>query len=576
MGAPRPHEALDALRALEELASADPLSVRGVLATLLVLDGAPHERSGAMALLCDDAATGAAGARPLSVLPDDLRAAAEKAMAEQVPVLAELDLEEDDTLFGPGGLSGRAEVWLEPVTGDLRERLREAREALLRGEGLVVELTVSGKDAGRRRHLPPDHPAAKTCYAEGEPELDEEAERSGVRRVLRLPLVPMGKALLLGSGEDARRLAGLLDRLGFLVTVADHRPGRLHGEGWDRARWQLVEGGWDKAREAVRPDADTHVVVMTHSFSADGRALKGALQSPARYVGLVDGAGRAAKHLADLKEKGVTPAPGVFSAPAGLDVGAETPEEVALAVAAEILAVRFGRKGGRPSRLRPAGSSPSQRKGGVKVPGLVMAAGRGRRFAGGPKMLADVDGRPVLRHVVESALASRLDPVIVVLGAGAEAGLKAIEGLDDPRLRVVFNPAWSTGKASTFDAGLREVSADAPGVVALLGDMPRVRPWLIDRVLSEFELSGRLCFPVYDGREGPVKGHPTAYPRELFGEIRQLVGDDTASAAVRRHWGEAVKIPLDDASSQADIDTAADLELLKDSVEAAPEQGRLL
>ncbi len=571
MGAPRPHEALNVLRALEDLASADPLSVRGVLATLLTLDGAPHERSGALALFCDDAAAGAEGARALATLPDALRAAAERAMSAQAPALAELDLEEDEALFGPGGLSGRAELWLEPVTGELRERLREVRETLLRGEGLVVELTLAGARSGRRQ-LPPDHPAVKACYAEGQPELDEEGGRDGVRRLFRLPLIPMGKALLIGSGEDARRLAELLDRLGFVVTVVDHRPGRLAGPGWDRARWQLIEGGWEAARSAARPDADTYVVVMAHSLSADGRALKGALQSPARYVGLVGPAGRAAKLLSELKEKGVEPAPGAFSAPAGLEVGAETPEEVALAVAAEILAVRFGRRGGRPARLRPSGSSPSGRKAGVRIPGLVLAAGRGRRFGAASKLLADVDGRPVLRHVVESALASRLDPVIVVLGAGAEAGLQAIEGIDDARLRVVFNPAWATGKASSFEVGLREVPADAPGVVALLGDMPRVKPWLIDRVLSEFELSGRLSFPIFPGAEGPAKGHPTAYPRGLFGEVGQLVGDDTAMAAVRRHWSEAVKIPLEDASTQADIDTARDLELLKDK----PEQGRLL
>ena len=571
MGAPRPHEALNVLRALEDLASADPLSVRGVLATLLTVDGAPHERSGALALFCDDAAAGGMGMRPLASLPESLREPVESALADQKPALAALELEEDEPWFGPGGLVGRAELWLEPVTGELRERLREVREALLRGEGLVVELTVAGERSGRRQ-LPPDHPAVKACYEEGQPELDEEAGRDGVRRLFRLPLIPMGKALLIGSGEDARRLADLLDRLGFVVTVADHRPGRLYGPDWDRARFQLVEGGWDAARSAARPDADTYVVVMTHSHSADGRNLKGALQSPARYVGLAGPAGRAAKLLAELKEKGVEPAPGVFSAPAGLEIGAETPEEVALAVAAEILAVRFGRKGGRPARLRPAGSSPSARKNGVKIPGLVLAAGRGRRFGAASKLLADVDGRPVLRHVVESALASRLDPVVVVLGAGAEAGLQAIEGLDDPRLRVVFNPAWASGKASSFEVGLREVPADAPGVVALLGDMPRVKPWLIDRVVSEFELSGRLSFPVFTGPEGPAKGHPTAYPRELFGEVGQLVGDDTAMAAVRRHWSEAVKIPLDDASSQADIDTARDLELLKDS----PEQGRLI
>jgi CTP:molybdopterin cytidylyltransferase MocA/xanthine/CO dehydrogenase XdhC/CoxF family maturation factor len=572
MGAPRPHEALAVLRALEDLASADPLSVRGVLATLLTLDGAPHERSGALALFCDDAASGAVGARPLGTLPDDLRAAAEKAVAEQKPALAELTLDEDEALFGPGGLAGRAELWLEPVTGELRETLRQARETLLRGEGLVVELALSGDEPRGRRQRAPDDPGVRACYAEGQPELDEETVRGGVRRVFRLPLIPMGKALLIGSGEDARRLADLLDRLGFVVTLSDHRPGRLHGPDWDRARWQLVEGTWDAARSAARPDADTYIVVMTHGFSADGRALKGALQSPARYVGLVGPAGRAAKLLGELKEKGVEPRPGVFSAPAGLEIGSETPEETALAVAAEILAVRFGRKGGRPARLRPSGSAPSSRKGGVTIPGLIMAAGRGRRFGGGSKMLADVDGRPVLRHVVEAALASRLSPVIVVLGAGAEAGLQAIAGLDDPRLRVVFNPAWASGKASTFEVGLREVPAEAPGVVALLGDMPRVKPWLIDRVVAEFELSGRLCFPIYDGDEGPEKGHPTAYPRELFGEIGRLVGDDTAMAAVRQHWSEAVKIPLDDASTQADIDTAQDLELLK----VAPEQGRLL
>lgn len=569
MGAPRPHEALNVLRALEDLASADPLNVRGVLATLLTLDGAPHERSGAMALFCDDAATGAEGTRALGTLPEDLRAAAERAMAEQVPVLAELTLDEDEALFGPGGLQGRAELWLEPVTGELRDTLRQARETLLRGEGLVVELAISGDRQGRRQRAP-DEPGVRACYAEGQPELDEEAGRGGVRRVFRLPLIPMGKALLIGSGEDARRLADLLDRLGFVVTISDHRPGRLHGPDWDRARWQLVEGGWDAARAAARPDADTYVVVMTHSLSADGRALKGALLSPARYVGLAGPASRAAKLLSELKEKGVEPRPGTFSAPAGLEIGAETPEETALAVASEILAVRFARKGGRPARLRPSGSSPSARKGGVKVPGLVLAAGRGRRFGGGSKLLAEVDGRPVLRHVVEAALGSRLDPVIVVLGAGAEAGLRAMEGLDDPRLRVVFNPAWASGKASSFQVGLREVPVDAPGVVALLGDMPRVKPWLIDRVLSEFELSGRFCFPVYAGPAGPEKGQPTAYPRELFGEIGNLVGDDTAMAAVRRHWSEAVKIPLEDSSSQADIDTAQDLELLK------PEQGRLL
>jgi len=573
MSPPRPHEVLAALRALEDLASSDPMSVRGVLATLVSIDGSLGERPGASCVIADDTGAGGDGVLSASSVPEVLRDAALAAIEGENSRLIELDMTEDDVIFGPGGLSGRAEVWIEPITGELRERLREVRETLLRGEGLVIELVLSGEDAGRRRHFPADHPGVKVCYQEGEPELEEEAQRGVVRRLLRFPLIPMGKALIIGSGEDCRRLAEMLDRLGFVVTVADHRPGRLHGEGWDRARWQLVEGGWDAARAACRPDLDTYVVIATRSHSADLRALKGAVPSPARYVGLVGAVGRAAKLLSELRESGVEPRSRSFSAPAGLDVGAETAEEIALAVTAEILAVRAERKGGRPARARAAGSSPAHRKGGVRIPGLVLAAGRGQRFGAESKLLAAVDGRPVLRHVVESALAARLDPVIVVLGAGAGDGLKAIEGIDDPRLRVVFNPAWSTGKASTFEVGLREVPADAPGVVALLGDMPRVPAWLVERVIVEFEQSGSLVFPIYPGSEGPVKGHPTAYPRELFGEIGRLIGDDTAMAAVRAHWGEAVKIPLDDGCTQADIDTAQDLELLNVKTET---QGRLI
>lgn len=561
------------LRAVEELASADPAVVRGALATLVTLDGAVAERSGVMLLLGDETVAALAGVTPTAAVPAPLREAAERAIAQRAPVLAEFDLSEDDGVFGVAGLAGRAEVWLEPVTGELREELRGWREALLRGEGAVVECVLSGPRAGRRRLLSPEAEEARECWRAEEPELEESASGGAVLRVFRAPYAPMGKALLLGSGEELRRLAALLDGLGFTVTVADPRPGRLHGGGWDRERWRLVEGGWDAARLACRPDEAASIVVALGSHEEDLRALKGALRTPARYVGVVGPAPRAARLLAELKEAGVEAAPGVLSAPAGLDVGAESPEETALALAAEILAVRAGRKGGRPGRLRPLGSAPAQRKGGVLIPGLVLAAGRGKRFGAASKLLADVDGRPVLRHVVEAALAARLDPVIVVLGAGAEAGLQALAGLDDARLRVVFNPGWKSGKASSIETGLRAVPSDAPGVVALLGDMPRVPTWLIERVRSEFELSGRLAFPVFPGPEGPVKGQPTAYPRELFGEVGRLIGDDTALEAARRHWSEAVKIPLEDGRTQADIDTAADLELLRVRPDA---QGRLL
>ena len=116
MSAPRPHEVLAALRALEDLASADPMSVRGVLATLVSIDGALGERPGASCVIADEAAAGGDGVMSASAIPESLREASQAAIEDQIPRLVEVDLTEDDAIFGPGGLSGRH----RPRTGRTR------------------------------------------------------------------------------------------------------------------------------------------------------------------------------------------------------------------------------------------------------------------------------------------------------------------------------------------------------------------------------------------------------------------------------------------------------------------------
>lgn len=489
MGGIRPQEWLDAIRRLDEATA---------LATVVSLDGSVFERSGAPLLL----------------------------KGEQEPGLRLVDVAEDDPLLSEGaGGPGRLELHVETVSPKLRENLAALKDRLMRGQGVLIELDLS---SGLRRFDDDNDPVS---HADLSAELDE--DRDG--RKLIVPIRPMGKALVFGAGLDAAALCAHLRDVGFLVWPADPR-----------------KQGWEQVRAAARPDEDTVIVVMTHSYALDLETLQGALASPACYVGLPGPAKRTARLLSELSVLGVRPRPGVLRSPAGLDLDVKAPREAALSIAAEILAVRGGL-----TRVRTRSPRPLPHH--AKVPGLILAAGRGKRFAGANKLTARLDDRPVLRHVVENALASRLDPIILVLGCDAGAGLKAIEGITDPRLRVVFNPLWEGGKASSIEVGLREVPFLAPGVVSLLGDMPRVKPWLIDRVLEEFELSGRLTFPIFEGK----KGYPTAFPRALFDEIRHLTGDDTAMTAVREHWNEAVKIGLEDSSTQADVDTPADLELLK-------------
>lgn len=553
----RPKELLEVLRELEEAAARERGPVP-VLATVVSLGGSVYRRAGAMALMVGDCES-RPGVIALEDLEGELRNQALETGREGRARLAALDIRDDNAILGYGfGAPGRLEMLLEPVDGVLRGHMRSVREALLRREGFVSAVEIEGERVGRRVLYPCEHPDARECYAELGPQLVESVREGKTSRAFLCPVAPMGRVLLFGSGQGTLSLARHLAELGFSVAAADPRPGRLENPAWKSAGAELIAGGWEQARAADSPDEGTAIVVMTHSYALDLETLQGALLSPASYVGVVGPAARTQRLLADLEKLEVRPRPGVFFGPAGLDIGAETPAEAALSVAAEILAARSGLRKGRQAPRKASPGPPARHK----LPGLVLAAGRGRRFAGGHKLSASIDGRPVLRHAVENALASRLDPVIVVLGCDAEAGLKALHGLEDPRLRVVFNPLWEGGKASSIEAGLREAPAGAPGVVSLLGDMPRVQPWLIDRVISEFELSGRLTFPVFPGPDGPRKGYPTAFPRALFGEIKALTGDDTAMEAVRRHWSEAVRIPLESGDTQADVDTAEDLQLL--------------
>lgn len=552
----RPQEVVNVLRLLEEEAGGG----RGlVLATVISLDGSVFQRCGLPALLALEG-PGRDGVLSLSVFPEELRRAASQAGTQAKPLLCAVDLAEDDPLLGYGlGAPGRVEFLLEPVDRRLRSDLRTLREALLKGEGLVYAVDIEGPGLGQRKVYAADHPEARECFGEMSPELVENAVEGKVTRRFLCPIPPLGKALVFGSGPDALALAARLVELGFRVWAADPRPGRLLSPEWERLRCHRIEGGWEEARRAAAPGEDTVIVVLTHSFALDLETLQGALSSLSGCVGVTGPAKRTQRLLSELSTLEVRPRPGVLRAPAGLDLGAESPLEVALSIAAEILALRTGRHGGRQTeRQRPAPSP-----GNPKVPGLILAAGRGKRFTGGNKLTASIDGRPVLRHVVDNALGSRLDPVIVVLGCQAEEGLKALHGIEDPRLRVVFNPLWENGKSSSIEVGMREVPFLSPGFVTLLGDMPMVKSWLIERVLTEFELSGKLVFPVYPAEGGATKGYPTAFPRALFGEIRTLTGDETAMAAVRHHWSEAVKIQLDDALTQADVDTTRDLELLR-------------
>jgi molybdenum cofactor cytidylyltransferase len=187
------------------------------------------------------------------------------------------------------------------------------------------------------------------------------------------------------------------------------------------------------------------------------------------------------------------------------------------------------------------------------IAAIVLAAGGSKRI-GRPKMLLPLGGGTVLSATVEPLLRSRLDRVVVVLGAEAERVRREAALPDDQRLTVVVNASWAEGMASSLRRGLEEAS-DAQGVLIALGDQPGMTAERVNAVLDAFRPGVRLVVPA----EGAVPTHPVLFARALFAELRALTGDAGAREVVRRHEGEAVKIEME---RLLDIDTEQDYKRL--------------
>lgn len=188
---------------------------------------------------------------------------------------------------------------------------------------------------------------------------------------------------------------------------------------------------------------------------------------------------------------------------------------------------------------------------------ILLAAGRGTRFGPEPKLLAQLDGKPLVRHAAEAALGAGPRPVIAVLGAHADAVRAALDGLD---LTPVENPDHAAGLATSLRAGLGALPASCTAAVVVLGDMPRVTAAHIDRLVTAFAdaaLEPAAVVPVRDGRSGnPV----LLNLRRLGADIAQLRGDHGAGPLLRGRT-DVLEIP-GDAATGLDIDTPAALAAL--------------
>ncbi len=199
---------------------------------------------------------------------------------------------------------------------------------------------------------------ARACLASGKPRtLEFDLTGSGPEpdpmicggkmTVLLEPGERKPRLLLVGAGHVNRALARAAAPLGFRIAVADDRPDLATPEFFPGAAEFFVRPGFDETLEASAPDAETYVLIATASHATDEAALRHCVGKPGAYLGMLGSRRKTRVLLARLAESGV-PEESLarVRAPVGLDIGAETPEEIAVSILGEILAERSGRDGG--------------------------------------------------------------------------------------------------------------------------------------------------------------------------------------------------------------------------------------
>src|SRR5690349_23092645 len=189
------------------------------------------------------------------------------------------------------------------------------------------------------------------------------------------------------------------------------------------------------------------------------------------------------------------------------------------------------------------------------VTAIVLAAGRSTRMGGPNKLLAEIDGKKLVRIVAEQALASKATGVIVVTGHQADLVEQALAGLN---VKFVRNPGFAGGLASSVKAGVSAVSANVDGAVICLGDMPMIDAQLIDRLIEAFapDRGHLITVPVAEGR----RGNPVLWSRRFFRELMTLDGDIGARHLITKHAEAVTEVPVEGDSAFLDIDTPQGLE----------------
>ena len=218
---------------------------------------------------------------------------------------------------------------------------------LVRDDGSIVG-TVGGGCVeadvwqAAREVMEQEKPRALTFNLNQNPKDDTGLVCGGTLEVYVEPVLPVPVLYLFGAGHVAHAIYRVANIAGFDVVVIDDRDAYANSERFPQAR-EVIADDFDKATSKLELTESSYIAIVTRGHRDDMRVLRWAVQTPARYVGMIGSKRKVLTIYKELEQQGLPPA--LFqkvTAPIGLEIGAVTPEEIAVAVVAEMIAFKRG------------------------------------------------------------------------------------------------------------------------------------------------------------------------------------------------------------------------------------------
>jgi len=187
------------------------------------------------------------------------------------------------------------------------------------------------------------------------------------------------------------------------------------------------------------------------------------------------------------------------------------------------------------------------------ITAVILAAGASKRF-GRNKLLEMINGKPMIRWVVESALNSMVDEVIVVLGFEAE---RVAETIKDLPCKIVVNENYKEGMSSSVKCGLRNTMNKSMAILVIPGDCPLIRSEDMNKVINRYLESRK---PIVIATHKGKRGHPILISREIFEEVLRISEEGMGlKEVIKKHEGEIAYAETENEGVTIDIDSPEDL-----------------